>query len=511
MKFNRYKNLHIILLASIGLLMAISSCKKMVEIDQPINTITEAQVFSTDAQANSFLAGCYSQLMSNNGTMTFSNGGTSIYAGLSADELVSYAGVGGIADMYQFETNKLASTNSVVNSVFWAPAYHLINSVNTIIEDAPASASALLTDSTRTQIVGESKFIRAFSYFYLTNIFGNVPLALSTDFNKTSVLTNASQQDVYAQITKDLLDAQAVLKTDYSISKAERIRANKWAATALLARVYLYQKKWTDAETQATSIIGNSQFSLIKPSVTVPFTTVFNKNSTEAILQFQQNATVLPRAGTYEAINFIPQFSIYATPATWPTYFGVFTTYAALLYPTYYMTPQLANTFEANDLRKSGLTGFTPSPPAAPYNGVYSYWPQKYTVNASSVQTAVTQYYMVLRLAEQYLIRAEARAQQNNLSGALSDLNVIRTRAGLPASTAASQADILTAIMHERQVELFSEWGHRFFDLKRTGQAAAVLGAITTKPQPFNANQLLYPIPQTELNADGFLIQNPGY
>ena len=117
---------------------------------------------------------------------------------------------------------------------------------------------------------------------------------------------------------------------------------------------------------------------------------------------------------------------------------------------------------------------------------------------------------MVLRLAEQYLIRAEARAEQNNLTGAVADLNIIRNRAGLPNTTAVTQGDILTAIMHERQVELFSEWGHRFFDLKRTGQANTVLGAIASK-QPWNTNQLLYPIPVSETTNDAFLQQNPGY
>lgn len=506
MKLNQqYKRSYIILVGLMCLIIGVSGCKKLVEIDPPINTISTAQTFGSDVQAYSLLAGCYSQLMTNNGTITFSNGGTSIYAGLSADELVSYAGVGGLGDIYQFESNKLTSANIEVNGALWGPAYKVISTANSIIEGVQASQSTLLTDSARIQLIGESKFIRAFSYFYLTNLFGNVPLALTADFNKTSVLPNVTQQAIYAQITQDLLDAQSTLKTDYSKSGKERIRANKWAATALLARVYLYQKNWAAAEAQATAVIGNNQYSL------TPLASVFAKNSNEAILQWQQNATVLPRAGTYDAINFIPSFVIYTTPAAWPTFFSVFSLYGSLLFPTYYMTPQLSNAFEANDLRKTAWTGFTPTPNVAPYTGANTYWPQKYTTNASSAQTAVTQYYMVLRLAEQYLIRAEARAQQGDTNGAISDLNIIRTRAGLPGTTATSAPDLLTAIMHERQVELFSEWGHRFFDLKRTGQAATVLGAISTKSQPFNVNQLLYPIPYNEINADGFLQQNPGY
>jgi hypothetical protein len=110
----------------------------------------------------------------------------------------------------------------------------------------------------------------------------------------------------------------------------------------------------------------------------------------------------------------------------------------------------------------------------------------------------------IIRIAEVYLIRAEARAQQNELTGALSDLNVIRNRAGLANSTAAAQQDILLAIENENRVEFALE-PHRWFDLVRTGRAQAVLG-IT------DATKLLFPIPVNEVTlSNGVLTQNPGY
>jgi hypothetical protein len=508
MKLTYKFNTACIVLGALCVISLITGCKKLVSIDQPLNTLTTADVFSTDAQANSAMAGIYSQLMTNSGgNMIFSNGATSIFAGLSADELVSYAGVGN-ADIYEFESNTLISTNNETDPYFWKPAYHIIYSANAVIEGAAASTSISLTDSTRTQITGESKFVRAFSYFYLTNLFGNVPLVLTTDFNQTVGLSAASQAAIYKQINQDLLDAQATLKTNYSISGGERIRANKWAATALLARAYLYEQDWKDAETQASAVIANSQYSLVSN-----LANVFNKNSTEAILQFQQNITASPYSGTYEARNFIPSIVISSqTPALQAQYLStsIFPLYGTFLYPTYYLSPQLTAAFEANDQRKTLWTNYTPTPTYAPYTGVNILWPYKYTSNTSSTTVATTQYYMVLRLAEQYLIRAEARAQQGNTAGATADLNVIRSRAGLPATTASTQADLLTAIAHERQIELFSEWGHRFFDLKRTKQATAVLSAISSK-QPWNDYQLLYPIPPNEVKADAFLLQNPGY
>jgi hypothetical protein len=116
---------------------------------------------------------------------------------------------------------------------------------------------------------------------------------------------------------------------------------------------------------------------------------------------------------------------------------------------------------------------------------------------------------MVLRLAEQYLIRAEARAEQNELTGAASDLNIIRMRAGLNPTTATSQADILTAIQHERRVELFTEWGHRWFDLRRWGTAVPLLSS--EKPNSVTEDDLLYPVPQSEISVNSNLTQNPGY
>jgi hypothetical protein len=141
-------------------------------------------------------------------------------------------------------------------------------------------------------------------------------------------------------------------------------------------------------------------------------------------------------------------------------------------------------------------------------NGNTLYYPHKYkNIQASS---PTTEDYMILRLAEQYLIRAEASAELGNGAAALADVNIVRARAGLPASTAdpASQTAVLNAIMHERQVELFTEWGHRWYDLKRTNQAGTVLGAEKTG---WTADAALYPVPVAQLQNDVNLKQNPGY
>jgi len=120
-----------------------------------------------------------------------------------------------------------------------------------------------------------------------------------------------------------------------------------------------------------------------------------------------------------------------------------------------------------------------------------------------------------MRLAEQYLIRAETEANGagGGTNSAVQDLNIIRNRAGLANySGATDKASLVTAILHERQVELFTELGHRWLDLKRTATVNAVMSVVTPqKGGTWDANWQLYPIPRTEIQVNPNLKQNPGY
>ena len=153
-------------------------------------------------------------------------------------------------------------------------------------------------------------------------------------------------------------------------------------------------------------------------------------------------------------------------------------------------------------------------------SGIVYYYPDKY--KSDSFGAPVTEYEMVLRLGEQYLIRAEAEANGANggAASAVADLNVIRARAGLPAySGSMNQDSVLNAIYHERQVELFTEWGHRWFDLKRDSLINSVMGSpgnvFQEKYGPnapnWNPNWQWYPIALGQLQADPKLVQNLSY
>src|SRR5260221_4052313 len=116
------------------------------------------------------------------------------------------------------------------------------------------------------------------------------------------------------------------------------------------------------------------------------------------------------------------------------------------------------NAFQIDDLRRTSWIRDTTI-------GMNTFhYPFKYKVKSAD---NLSEYYIVLRLAEQYLIRAEARNNLGDNTGAVSDLNTIRARAGLANSTAATKEDISTALQYERRIELFAEWGHRWFDLNR--------------------------------------------
>jgi len=486
-----------------------SGCRKLVEVDQPQGTVTTSDAFSTNELAGAVIAGLYSQLMSNSGSLVFSNGGITLYGGLTADEFLSTQGTADELN-YPFQVSKIQATNGVTESVMWKPAYKLIYNCNMAIQTLSANESGSVDAKSRTQFIAEAKFIRAFTYFYLINLFGDVPLVLTPDLYQNKSMARTSQALVYAQIEKDLLDAQSVLPTANTISaNASRIRASKWAATALLARVYLYEKKWQQAQDQSTAIIGSGAFSLVN---NLP--DVFNQKSPEAILQFRQDSTVTPFNGVWDEQNIAPLYSwddlTQGAGAFYLLDVGLYQSLAPYATPKYYFTPQLAAAFENGDARFTNWVRATPTPSIAPYTGITYYYPYKYTLGFFSTGKSPTQYYMVMRLAEQYLIRAEAKAQLGDLSGAAADLKPLRIRAKLGDVPVTTQDAMLSAVAHERQVELFAEWGHRLFDLKRTGKASAVLGAITTK-QPWDPNQLLYPLPPNDIVNNPAMTQNPGY
>lgn len=446
-------------------LLLFPSCKKFITLNPPPNRILSELAFSTDATATAAITGIYSEMMNNN--QQFSAGYVTILAGLAGQEL-SYFTTGNYQD--EFKNNNISlSSHSLLSNAIWSPAYKYIYAANLALEKI--SVSTTLSPNVKSTLIAEAKFIRSFCYFYLVNLFSDVPLITKTDYTENQHVPRTSVALIYQQIIKDLEEAKVDLSTGYIGS--EKTRPNKWSAFAMLARVQLYNKNWEEAEKLSTEIIASGTYALL----TDP-RRIFLKNSAEAIWQLQN---VNPSYNTWEGKEFLPSGST--------------------VQPTYFLSPELIKAFENGDIRKAAWDSIRT------YLGRIIHIPAKY--RNTTPNAAITEYYMVLRLAEQYLIRSEARAQQSNISGAQQDINIIRSRAGLGNTLAKDKVSLLLAIEQERQIELMAEWGHRWMDLKRTGRASAVIGSINAST--WQATDVLWPLPQSEINLNPLLVQNQGY
>lgn len=456
------------------LLFLLCSCDKILDIKPPINSITGSKVFSSDQFAISAVLGIYS-------TASFINpailsGSSTVMGGLCSDELVYTQSQG---DYAQFFSNSVQSNNGTLTGVVWQRAYQLIYQTNICIEGLNQSKS--ISNEIRSQLIGECLVLRSLIYFNLVNLFGPVPLITSTDYNNNSVLGRTSEAEIYFQIEGDLIKAQNMLSTNYP--SEGKVRINKYAATTLLARLYLYEQKWAQAEVEASKVINSNSYSLTESPGDA-----FFANSVESIFQI---LPVFSGFNTAEGNTFVP-----------PSY--------STSIPNFLVSPSLINEIEIGDLRKSAwINNFI-------VNGTFYSYPAKYKKPADySSSFSVTEYYTVFRLAELYLIRAESEAQQGELDAAVDDINIIRSRSrdtslvgALPnISRQISKPQLLSAIQHERRIELMVEWGNRWFDLKRWQETDAVLGGKSG----WKSSDTLLPIPDAERLLNPALTQNIGY
>lgn len=447
-------------IASLMLLLCFPACKKLIEVNPSSTLLLTSSVFTDSATVQGSISGVYSTLGLQSGPYRLS---LSTLPAFSADDL-QYIG----NNFDNFTNNAILSNDGNVSGI-WATSYSTIYVANALLEGVATGTG--ISERFRTQAMAEARFLRSYCYFYLVNLFGDVPLVTSTDVTKNTTLPRSPVAAVYAQMLEDFKFAQDNLPADYSISGGSRTRVSKWAATAMLARVYLYQGNWAAAEAQASILIANSALFELNRNLNE----VFTPTSKEAIFQLYNDSN----GYTWYANTVLPN------PVS--------------KVPQYVLTTSLERSFDTGDARKAAWTASTL------YNGTTYFYPYKYK---SVTTSANAEYFTLLRLAEQFLIRAEARVQQNNFSGARDDLFAIRDRAGLGAITSNDKDQLLLAVEKERRIELNNEWGHRWFDLKRTSRLNAVIGAL--KPG-WNADAALYPIPESQRTLNRNLTQNQGY
>ena len=449
------------------LFIGLGACNKLLEVQSPPDEINVDRAFNDSASAVSAVTGIYNGMVLHG---YFEWSGVGYFTARSADEVIYRSA----PDL--FAADSLLYTNKDVQTM-WEQAFSSLLMINTCLRGLQSSDK--LSTTLHRQLLGEILFSRAFVNFYLINIWGDaIPLIKSPDVDINRLAPSVPRQQVYAQIMDDLLQAQELLTSTYPV-KGSKGRPNVMAANALLARVYLYQGHYTDAITQATTVIGSNLYGpLAAPAA------VFVAGNKESIWQLLSPVNT---SGQTEPVGDAKLYLLAANS----------------------LTPQLLAAFEPGDLRRQvWVTDNT-------FSGATYTTANKY--KRSSNNSGIAEYYTVLRLAEQYLIRAEANTRMGNVQTAITDLNIIRARAKLPAlPMTLTQPECMLAVEQERRVELFTEWGHRWFDLKRwpgisntnITRADEVLGVIKADWQ---STDQWYPVPRSELLLNANLVQNAGY
>ncbi|MBS7234168.1 RagB/SusD family nutrient uptake outer membrane protein [Flavobacterium psychroterrae] len=449
----------------LSIIVVLSSCDSFVEVDLPNSQLTNTAVFEDYSTANAALMDIYAK-MRDTGILTGTNMGISNQMGNYTDELMASGDPSNLS--WPFYNNSVLPSSSNV-AEYWNASYNQIYAANALLEGTEQSKT--LSSEDKKQLQGEALFIRALLHFYLLNLFGDIPYIKETDYKKNSTATRIPTQEVYQHIIADLERAQAILPIHFD--NPQKVRADKYTIKALLARVYLYTKSFAEAANEASSLLNQTDLYSLEDNLSG----VFLISSRETIWQFQSS---LAGQNTKEGSLFIFEAGPPSITA---------------------LNPLLINSFATDDLRKANWT-------KSVTDGT-SVWYYSYKYKEQNATAVSKEYSVVFRLAEQYLIRAEARAQQGDLIGAKEDLNKIRTRAGLPNTIAITQQQLLIAVLQERYWEFFTEQGHRFFDLKRSSELDKTLSGI--KPGWKTTDSLL-PIPQNELSVNPNLRpQNPGY
>ena len=456
--------------------LLMSSCESILDIDPPTDSITADVTFSTPEGIRTAATGFYTDNFLNN-LMYYQ--GLELYVSQLSDELLARSGQ--FADLSQCNYN---SSTSYIHNLWDAP-YSSIYGANDFL--GHVEGSTVLPESELNVYRGEPLFFRANAYFYLVNLFGDVPLLTTYDVNVTSKASRTPKAEVYQQIINDLQQAQQLLNN--SGNGTTRISTD--AATALLARVYLYTEQWDKAVSESNKLLpsvdggqgNNYQLETVER--------VFLSTSSETILASNQEG--FTGTGSYVGYTRIGNLFIPNVRAT---------------YASYYFSDELVNDVrsESKDLRNSWIGEKTGS------GGKIYYYPYKYKNVTTPSSAANYENYVILRLAEQYLIRAEASVHQGNMQQAVADINKIRQRAALsPYSGNLNKNDLLLEIEAQRRKEFFFEQGHRWMDLNRTGRADAVYGSTSYKKLNWKSYRSLLPIPEQQIGRNRNLIQNPEY
>lgn len=475
MKFNYKKG--IILALTLGTIVA---CDDYLDVDARENLAAE------DSQENqtpeAFVNGIYG--MMTEWDYAFSYLGITEIISDNADKGSSPTDSGG--DKGFLDNLTFTSGNAGSVGAMWTNWYKAIGRATISID---YTENYGLTDQAyKNRLIGEAKFLRAYHYFFLVRAFGDVPL------QHVDLVNRVPKNEVYDYIEQDLLQAIEALPEKSGYASNDLGRATKGAAKALLSKVYLYQKDWQNAYDYADQVINSGQYGL--ESDYAVLWRASSENGTESIFEVQ--------ARGQEIAHGVQQYSETQGARGTSGWGWGFNTPSQNLLDAF--------NAEGDVIRRDATIIFAGETlwdgrivSASVENPMYN---EKAYSSANAGAGDGDKNIRVLRLAEIYLIRAEAANELGNSAVAVSSLNMVRTRVNLPSVTTTVQGDLRTAIWKERRLELAFEHD-RWFDLVRTGQAPAAMAA---NGKTFEVGKHeLFPIPNDQIIQTPAMTQNPGY
>jgi len=470
------KKLYIISILAIS--MAMMSCGEDFLSPSPTDSISEAGFYETQGQLEAGVINMYDGIQGDNSTGTNDNRSVQIefyMAEMLSDNTKTKSSEGEAA---QFENYSVEATNGIVTD-YYRSMYDIIFRANTVLENIDVATTK------KAQFEGEAKFVRAYAYFNLVRIFGDVPLIdkVIDPLETEQQFTRVASSEIYNLIVSDLTTAAANLDNRF------KNRASRGAAQALLAKVQLTLGNYSEARTLCESVMGTDY------ALEANFKDIFfSEGNSEVIF-----AVGYVSDDTNDSQNF---------SAEWLNAVGRTT-------GVNYVTEEAKAALDALGGNRTEFS-YRQDALQTEFNQVVKYIPDgddNLGITAvSSNPTLAGNDWIVIRYADVLLMHVEAimAGGANTVDGAaIASFQTVRDRAGLtsPVSEVTKQQ-----LLDERRVELAFE-NQRFFDLKRFGLAVDVLTEYSTNNgYTFSGTDLLLPIPQREINlSNGLLSQNPGF
>lgn len=495
-----------------ALILLLASCSKSFTDRVPINAPTDANFWNNESEATSAVAGTYALLRTSLNEMGMAY---YYYGDMATDEFVArpngedYPAITGI--QWQTFVAPSQTFRGLIKLRRWDNFYRAIDQANRGLKYIPAidlaNFSSADKQAAKNALLGESYFQRAFIYFYLSRVWGDVPLVTETAPDAAAVksIPRNPQAEVLDQCIKDLGEAAKLLPYVASATTSRPIRANRGTCYALLAHIYAWKGEYDKVAPAADSVIVRGGYSYVSRSTKASYTAMFKGNSSESIFEIAQNSTIegsLITAGYGDINNSIAARTLkspYLLTNLGNALFGLDVGTVNSLFP---------NNADSVDLRRKNGFDFlgTTDPICIKYSNIF------YS-GANNTSPLSLNNIIIFRLADIKLLKAEALAATNKPAEARTIVNEIRALASLGPTTV-TDANLFEGVIEERARELFME-GHRFYDLVRLGRKTGIIkfngtGTVNRMDATqFQQGKYYWPIDPILISLNPLLTQTP--